>query len=156
MAIWSALLTGSSGLNAYGDAIGVVGDNVANVSTTGYRASRASFRDLLGGFGANGQRLGAGVQMAGAEVLHTEGSLLGTGRSLDLAIQGKGFFVLNGALRGIDGLIFPEMVGLGSIRKVSLSTRKTSGFRVMRSIPRPVSLVRRFPIFKRIDRVLPE
>jgi flagellar hook protein FlgE len=106
MAIWSSLLTGSSGLSAYGDAIGIVGDNIANVSTTGYRGSRAGFRDLLGGFGANGQRLGAGVQMSGAEVLYGQGSLLGTGRSLDMAINGNGFYVVEGQNRGIQGTYY--------------------------------------------------
>jgi flagellar hook protein FlgE len=106
MSIWSSLLTGSSGLGAYGDAIGIVGDNIANVSTVGFRASRAGFRDLLGGFGANGQRLGAGVQMSGAEVLYGQGSLLGTGRSMDMAINGNGFYVVRGQNRGIDGTYY--------------------------------------------------
>ncbi len=106
MAIWSSLLTGSSGLSAYGDAIGIVGDNIANVSTTGFRGSRAGFKDLLGGFGANGQRLGGGVQMSGAQVLYGQGSLLGTGRSLDMAINGNGFYVVKGDNRGIEGTYF--------------------------------------------------
>lgn len=106
MSLWTSLLTGSSGINAYGDAIGVVGDNIANVSTTGFKASRAGFSDLLGGTASNGQREGAGVLMNGPETMFGQGSLQNTGRSLDLAVRGHGFFVLSGAHDGMEGTYY--------------------------------------------------
>src|SRR5262249_13215373 len=81
----------------------IVGANISNVSTTGYRASRAGFEDGLGGVGANGQRMGEGVQMTGPESSLGQGALQQTGRPLDLAIQGNGYYVLNGQHGGING-----------------------------------------------------
>ena len=106
MSVLSALYIGSSGLTATGDAIGIVGDNIANSSTIGFKGSRALFEDVLGGNAGNGQRLGGGVRLAGAETLFGQGALLGTGRSLDLAIRGEGFFMLNGEHDGIDGTYY--------------------------------------------------
>jgi len=103
MSIWTSLYSGSSGLGAHGDAISVVGDNIANTSTTGFRASRADFEDVLGGTAPNGQRIGAGVRMGGVETLFGQGSLQNTGRPLDLALRGGGFFVVKGQHAGIDG-----------------------------------------------------
>ncbi len=103
MSAFRSLFTGSSGLQAHGDALGIVGDNIANVSTTGFKASRAGFADLLGGYAANGQRVGQGVQMAGPEALFGQGGLMQTGRGLDLSLEGNGFFIVNGNHRGAEG-----------------------------------------------------
>jgi flagellar hook protein FlgE len=96
MSIWTSLYTGSSGIEAHGNGISVVGDNIANVSTIGYKASRASFQDLLGGSAPNGQRIGAGVRMGGVDVRFGQGSLQQTGNPLDMAVNGNGFFMLAG------------------------------------------------------------
>src|SRR5215470_2014373 len=106
MSILTSLFTGASGLGAHGDAIGVVGDNIANASTIGYKASRASFEDTLGGAAANGQRFGNGVRMGGPETLFGQGSLQQTGNSLDLAIRGNGFFAVAGNHGGVNGTYF--------------------------------------------------
>lgn len=106
MSIWSSLYTSTSGISAYGNAMGVVGDNVANVGTTGFKGSRAGFAAILGGIGANQQRVGAGVLMSGAEVGFGQGSLQQTGRNLDMAVWGKGWFVMNGNHNGVDGQYF--------------------------------------------------
>jgi flagellar hook protein FlgE len=103
MSIWGSLFTGSSGLDAFGQAIGVVGDNIANVSTVGFKSSRASFEDVLGGSAPNGQRLGNGVRMGGPETSFMQGGLQQTGRALDLAVRGNGMFTLRGAHDGIEG-----------------------------------------------------
>lgn len=103
MSIWSTLYTGSSGLKAFGSALGVVGDNIANVSTTGFKGSRAGFEDVLGGTASNGQRIGAGVRMSGPQTSFAQGSLQQTGRDMDLAIRGNGMFVMRGSYDGIDG-----------------------------------------------------
>jgi flagellar hook protein FlgE len=103
MSISNSLFTGASGLGAHGDAISIVGDNIANASTTGFKSSRASFEDVLGGTGANGQRYGNGVRMSGAEVQFGQGSIQQTGRPLDFAVRGNGFFVVAGNHDGQDG-----------------------------------------------------
>lgn len=106
MSIWSSLYTSSSGIAAYGNAMGVVGDNVANVGTTGFKGSRAGFAAILGGIGTNQQRVGAGVLMSGAEVGFGQGSLQQTGRNLDMAVWGDGWFVMEGNHQGVDGQYF--------------------------------------------------
>ena len=67
MSIWNNLYIGISGLSAHSTAISVVGDNIANVSTIGFKASRAGFSDVMGGM-AGGSRLGGGVHMDGTQV----------------------------------------------------------------------------------------
>ena len=106
MSIWNSLYRASSGLNAHGQALGVVGDNIANVSTVGFKGSRATFSTLLGGVGPNGQRLGAGVLMEGADVSFGTGGLEQTGRPLDLAVRGAGFFVVEGSDGGSPGTFY--------------------------------------------------
>jgi flagellar basal-body rod protein FlgG len=83
----------------------VTANNLANVATTGFKASRGVFEDLLyqnvTQVGSNtsqttqspsGLQLGTGVRMVATETLNTQGSLSQTGNSLDLAVQGRGFF----------------------------------------------------------------
>jgi flagellar hook protein FlgE len=101
MSILTSLYTGASGLTAHGEAIGVVGDNIANASTIGYRGSRATFADVLGGSALSTQRLGSGVRMTGPVTQFSQGSLQQTGNSLDLAIRGNGFFALRGNHQGV-------------------------------------------------------
>jgi flagellar hook protein FlgE len=103
MSLLTSLWTGTSGLGAHGDAISVVGDNIANVSTIGFKGSRASFEDVLGGTAPNGQRIGAGVRMGGVQTLFGQGSLQQTGNGLDFAVRGNGFFVVAGNHDGLDG-----------------------------------------------------
>lgn len=106
MSIWTSLLTGSSGLAAHGEAISAVGDNIANISTVGYRGSRSQFDEMIGGTAANGQNQGIGVHMSGTETSFVQGSLSATGRALDLAIRGAGLFAVSGRHNGIQGNYF--------------------------------------------------
>lgn len=106
MSIWTALRTGSSGLQAHGRAISTVGDNIANVSTVGFKAARSNFQDVLGGTAPNGQRLGSGVRLGGVDADFGQGSLQQTGGKLDLAIHGNGFFMVKGSHGGMDGVYF--------------------------------------------------
>jgi flagellar hook protein FlgE len=106
MSILSSLYTGASGLAAHGSAIGTVGDNIANVSTVGFKSGRASFEDVLGGTAPNGQRMGAGVRMGGVDTRFGQGSLQQTGAPLDLAVRGNGFFMVAGSHDGIPGTYY--------------------------------------------------
>ena len=104
----SAIFTGVTGLQVHQRKIDVIASNIANVNTTGYRGSRALFQDLfsqtisgpsapLGSFGGkNGSQVGLGVRLGAIDINFTQGTLLNTGVSSDLAIQGSGFFILNG------------------------------------------------------------
>ena len=99
MSITNSLFIGISGLQAHGDAIGVVGDNIANASTIGYKRNRAEFSDMLGGE-LDSQRLGGGVRLAGTQTMWDQGAVTQTGNPLDLAIRGGGLFVVKGSHGG--------------------------------------------------------
>ncbi len=105
MSIVSTMYTGVSGLTAEGDALGVVGDNIANSNTVGFKSQRAVFEDMLGrSVSATGA--GAGVRMSSVQQLFTEGALTSTGISTDLSIGGDGFFVVSGAVNGVQGSFY--------------------------------------------------
>ena len=102
MSINASLYIGASGLTATGDAIGIVGDNISNVNTYGYKDNTATFDDVLGGSLGN-SRLGAGVRLGGQQMDLTQGTIQQTGGALDLAINGNGFFQVDGAANGANG-----------------------------------------------------
>ena len=100
-ALWAA----KTGLDAQQTQMTVTANNLANVNTTGFKKSRAVFDDLLyqnlSQVGANtsqntlaptGLNVGTGVRVVATEKNYTQGSVNNTGNSLDLAIQGRGFF----------------------------------------------------------------
>lgn len=95
MSITNSLYIGISGLQAHGEAISVVGDNIANASTVGYKRNRAAFADMLGGE-LNSQRMGGGVRVSGTQTMWEQGAVTQTGDSLDLAIRGGGQFIVKG------------------------------------------------------------
>ena len=89
---------GLSGLNAASKDLEVVGNNVANVSTVGFKGSRAQFADVfaasLGGAGTS--QIGIGARLATVAQQFTQGNISVTNNPLDMAVNGPGFFVLNG------------------------------------------------------------
>jgi flagellar hook protein FlgE len=95
MSITNSLYIGVSGLQAHGDAISVVGDNIANASTIGYKRNRASFADMLGGE-IDAQRLGGGAVLERSQTMWEQGAVTNTGNPLDLAINGGGLFMVKG------------------------------------------------------------
>jgi flagellar hook protein FlgE len=99
MSILSSLYIGTSGMTADSGAIGVVGDNIANVNTVGYKRNRADFADVLGGT-LGEDRLGAGVRLGGTDTNFEQGAIQQTGNPLDLAIRGNGFFEVKGTHDG--------------------------------------------------------
>ncbi len=92
-----SLYAGISGLNANSWAMSVIGDNIANVNTTGFKSSRPSFANLLNQSlaGYTGNEVGKGVTVAGLDAVWNQGSLETTGNATDLAINGKGFFIMS-------------------------------------------------------------
>ncbi|MEO8551868.1 MAG: flagellar hook-basal body complex protein, partial [Kofleriaceae bacterium] len=97
----NSLYIGVNGLTAHGDAISIVGDNIANTSTVGFKRERAQFSDMLGGV-INGQRAGGGVRLGAAQTMFEQGQLTSTGNALDMGISGHGLFVVNGNHDGHD------------------------------------------------------
>jgi flagellar basal-body rod protein FlgG len=100
-----ALWIAKTGLDAQQTRMEVVSNNIANVSTTGFKRERAVFEDLLyqniSQVGASstqdtqlpsGFSIGTGVRVVATEKLHSQGNLTNTGNPLDMAVQGKGFF----------------------------------------------------------------
>lgn len=101
----SALWVAKTGLDAQQTRMAVVSNNLANVSTTGFKRGRANFEDLLyqnvqtaGAQSStqtqlpSGLSIGTGVRIGATEKLFTQGNLLQTNNSLDMAINGRGFF----------------------------------------------------------------
>ena len=98
MSLFTTLRTGASGLGVSGTSLGVIGDNIANLNTTGFKGSSANFSDVLPQYlgSSNGaQQLGRGAGVASISTSFGQGSLRGTGNSLDVAISGNGFFQVN-------------------------------------------------------------
>jgi flagellar hook protein FlgE len=97
-----SLFAGISGLNANARAMTVVGDNIANVNTTAFKSNRSSFANILSQSlgGSGGNDIGRGVDFWGTTPVWSQGSLENTSSPTDLAINGRGFFVLNDASGG--------------------------------------------------------
>ncbi|EJW09679.1 Flagellar basal-body rod protein FlgG [Rhodovulum sp. PH10] len=101
-----ALHTAATGMMAQELNVQVISNNIANMRTTGYKRQRAEFQDLLyehvrrigtqtsdqGNILPVGVDLGSGVKTVGTPRIMTQGTLLATGRDLDVAIRGEGFF----------------------------------------------------------------
>ena len=88
-----------TGLNNNSLAINVIGSNLANINSTAFKGSRASFAELVGGSSetaSNGNpiQVGLGSASAGVTPMLSQGSIQATGRSTDVAISGNGFFVV--------------------------------------------------------------
>jgi flagellar hook protein FlgE len=98
MSILSSFNIGVTGLNAAGSSMGVIGDNIANAGTHGFKGSRAEFQDML----ANslkgidgGDQMGSGTKLAHITAQFTQGTVARTQNITDLAINGNGFFTVD-------------------------------------------------------------
>lgn len=98
MGIQSSLYSGVSGLNANGNALTVIGNNIANSNTIGYKASRTVFSDMLSasvsGSGGTSQ-VGRGVGLSTVDNIFSQGTFENTESNTDLAIEGPGFFMVS-------------------------------------------------------------
>ncbi len=106
MSILNAMYSGVSGLDAEGEALGVIGDNVANSNTVGFKESRAVFENVMGSAIGDPNAIGGGVRMQGSQQLFAQGSMLNTGQATDLALSGDGFFVVQGSVNGVNGSFY--------------------------------------------------
>ncbi|MCA8975842.1 MAG: flagellar hook-basal body complex protein [Planctomycetes bacterium] len=136
----TALFTGLSGLRVHQTYIDVIGNNLANVSTPGFRGSRATFSDLLsftvrsgsgpsGNFGGiNPLQIGHGAIMATVDTDLNQGTFQDTGRWPDVALQGRGFFTLSDGVQ-----TFYSRVGSFTIDADRTLVDARSGMRVVNS-----------------------
>ncbi len=112
MALIGTLTSGVSALRTFSKGLEVIGNNIANVNTTGYKASSATFSEsfsntLRGSAPSSGTvssqsgiQVGTGVQLSSISTNFTQGALNSTGNGYDLGISGAGFFVVQDATSG--------------------------------------------------------
>ena len=108
-----ALSAGVTGLQAHQKMLDIAGNNLANVNTTAFKASRITFSELLSETikkasqptssvgGTNPQQMGSGVGVSGIAPNMTQGNIINTGNPLDLAVEGEGYFVLSDGQQNI-------------------------------------------------------
>ena len=101
-----SLYSGVSGLQNHQIRMDVLGNNISNINTTGFKKGRVNFQDMLSQTlsgaarpndevgGVNPKQVGLGMVVASIDTIHTQGSLQTTGVMTDLAVQGEGFFIL--------------------------------------------------------------
>lgn len=94
MSITSAMFTGISGLNANGEAISVLGNNIANTNTIGFKNARMLFSDVLSSSIGSNSQIGRGVQIQTVQNNFSQGSFENTENVTDLGIQGDSFFIV--------------------------------------------------------------
>jgi flagellar hook protein FlgE len=104
-----SLFSGASGLQNHQTRMDVIGNNISNINTTGFKRNRVNFQDILyqqlqGAArptedlgGVNPKEVGLGMSVASIDTIHIQGSLQTTGVGTDLAITGQGFFILDDA-----------------------------------------------------------
>lgn len=105
MSLIKSLNSGVSGLKGFQTKMDTIGNNIANVDTTGFKASRVTFSELMneniGGSGGGesapslSNQVGLGVRVASVDRDFSQGTIENTGKATDLAIQGDGYFVVN-------------------------------------------------------------
>jgi flagellar hook protein FlgE len=103
-----SLYSGVSGMRGFQTKLDVIGNNIANVNTLGFKGSRVMFKDIMsqtvagvtaptdgGQGGVNAKQIGLGVTVAAIDVIHAPGSAMTTNQVTDLRIDGDGFFAVS-------------------------------------------------------------
>jgi flagellar hook protein FlgE len=134
-----ALSSGVTGLQAHQKMLDVAGNNLANVNTTAFKASRILFAELLSETirkasqptvntgGTNPIQMGSGVGVSGIVPIMSQGNIVNTGNPLDLAIEGEGYFVLS------DGQQYVyTRAGAFAVDQESVLVDPSTGYRVQR------------------------
>ncbi|MEK4698882.1 flagellar hook-basal body complex protein [Solibacillus sp. FSL R7-0668] len=109
-----SMYSGISGMKNFQTKLDVIGNNIANVNTYGFKKERTVFKDLISQTqsgasgpsatrgGVNAIQVGLGSQLAAIDTIHTSGSMQSTGRTLDLGISGEGFFMVADSIEAPD------------------------------------------------------
>jgi flagellar hook protein FlgE len=134
-----ALSAGVTGLQAHQKMLDVAGNNLANVNSTAFKASRITFSELLsetikkasqpteGIGGTNPQQMGSGVGVSGISPNMSQGNIVNTSNALDVAIEGEGYFVVNDGERDLY-----TRAGAFAVDEDSMLVDPSSGYRVQR------------------------
>ncbi|UTC75185.1 flagellar hook protein FlgE [Treponema sp. OMZ 792] len=164
-----SLFSGVTGMQNHQTRMDVIGNNVANVNTTGFKRGRVNFQDLisqqLSGAarpteelgGVNPKEVGLGMMVASIDTIFTQGALQTTGVNTDLAIQGNGFFILKDGEKsfytragafGLDreGTLVNPANGM---RVQGWMAEETDGFRLINTSGQTEDLI--IPIGQKID-----
>ncbi|MGE5632247.1 MAG: flagellar hook protein FlgE [Caulobacteraceae bacterium] len=108
-----SMFSGVSGLRAHQLKMDVIGNNIANVNTVGYKSQRATFQEVFnqtlrgagspqaGKGGTNPQQVGLGISLSSIDTFHIRGAVQRTDNLTDLAINGDGFFMLSNSADGL-------------------------------------------------------
>jgi flagellar hook protein FlgE len=106
MSLMTSMNSGVSGLDQSSTDLTVIGDNIANANTVGFKGARAVFESALAQSvlsGSSAGEVGLGARLLAVQKMMTQGALTNTGNATDLAINGSGFFVMKGTHGGIQG-----------------------------------------------------
>jgi flagellar hook protein FlgE len=101
MSLSTAMYSGLSGLNSYVEAMSVVGDNIANLNTTGFKYSSVHFEDLMAQLiptGSGPGQVGRGARISDVSTIWAQGSLENSADDVDVAITGTGFLIVQDPL----------------------------------------------------------
>jgi flagellar hook protein FlgE len=140
-----SLFSGVSGLQNHQTRMDVIGNNIANINTTGFKRNRVNFQDILyqqlqGAArptdeigGVNPKEVGLGMTIASIDTIHIQGSLQTTGVGTDLAISGTGFFILDDA-----GKQLYTRAGAFTIDEAGLMVNPANGMKVQGWMAREV------------------
>jgi flagellar hook protein FlgE len=153
-----SLFSGVSGLQNHQTRMDVIGNNLANVNTTGFKRNRVNFQDILyqqlqGAAhpteelgGVNPKEVGLGMSIASIDTIHIQGSLQTTGVGTDLAISGTGFFVLDDA-----GKALYTRAGAFSIDEEGLMVNPANGMKVQGWMAREVDGVQYIDVSRQAE-----
>lgn len=115
------MYSGISGMKNFQVKLDVIGNNIANVNTYGFKKGRTTFKDLVsqqisgasapavGRGGVNAKQVGLGSQLSSIDTVHTQGSLQNTNRPLDLGISGDGYFIVGSGTVADNVITDPSM-----------------------------------------------
>jgi flagellar hook protein FlgE len=156
MSLIGTLTSGVSALRTFSKGLEVIGNNIANINTTGYKSSNATFADSFSNTlrssapssGAtssqSGIQVGTGVQLSSIQTNFNQGSLNSTGNVTDLGISGQGFFIVENATSGMqyatrDGQFRPDdngyLITSGGLRVQGLMGATVGDLQIGASVP---------------------
>jgi len=136
--MFRSLYSGVSGMSAQITNLDVIGNNIANSNTVGFKAGRVTFNEMLtqtikgasrpvsGGLGGtNPQQIGLGTRVGSIDTIFNQGNFRTTGNKTDLAIQGNGFFILHDGTSQVY-----SRAGVFGLDSQSILVNPTTGWRV--------------------------
>jgi flagellar hook protein FlgE len=94
MSVTSAMMSGVTGLLSNAEAINVIGNNISNVNTAGFKYGQTLFSDILSNTVSNNSQIGTGTQVQAVQNIFSQGASMASENPTDISISGKGFFVV--------------------------------------------------------------